>query len=380
MEYMQLGDVATYINGYGFKPIDRGNEGLPIIRIQDLTGNAYDLGYYNGEYPKKIEINNGDVLISWSGSLGVYVWNGGKALLNQHIFKVVFDKVDINQQYFVYAVRYKLNEMIGKTHGATMKHIVKKDFDTTLIPYPNIKEQEEIAIKLDKIERIIGDRKQEIDLLDDLIKARFVEMFGDVKTNRMNWRKCTFNDITTKITDGEHGTVPRVEEGKGHLYFMARNITKDGLIDLTETSFVPDDVHEKIYKRCNPECDDILLVCVGATIGKCTLVTENLGEFSMARSVALIKPDREKVNSLFLISLLKSSAIQNDISNCAHAAAQAGLYTNMIKNLEAFLPPIELQNQFAEFVNQVNKSKVAVQKSLDETQLLFDSLMQKYFG
>ena len=98
---MQLGDIATYINGYAFKPIDRGNEGLPIIRIQDLTGNAYDLGYYNGQYPEKIEINDGDILISWSGSLGVYVWNGGKALLNQHIFKVVFDKVDINQQYFV---------------------------------------------------------------------------------------------------------------------------------------------------------------------------------------------------------------------------------------------------------------------------------------
>lgn len=138
MEYKRLGDVATYINGYPFKPEDRGKEGLPIIRIQDLTGSAHDLGFYNGEYPKRIEINDGDVLISWSASLGVYEWSRGKALLNQHIFKVVFDKEKVDKQYFVYAVRYKLKEMEAKTHGATMKHIVKKDFDNTLIPFPSI--------------------------------------------------------------------------------------------------------------------------------------------------------------------------------------------------------------------------------------------------
>ena len=115
---IKLGDVATYINGYAFKPEDRGEVGLPIIRIQDLTGNAYDLGFYNGDYPKRIEINDGDVLISWSASLGVYVWNRGRALLNQHIFKVQFDKVNIDKSYFVYAVRQKLAEMAMKTHGA----------------------------------------------------------------------------------------------------------------------------------------------------------------------------------------------------------------------------------------------------------------------
>ena len=124
MEYKKLGDIATYINGYAFKPEDRGTEGLPIIRIQDLTGNAYDLGFYDGKHPEKIEINNGDVLISWSASLGVYVWNRGKALLNQHIFKVAFNKVDVDKNYFVYAVRHKLNEMAVKAHGATMKHII----------------------------------------------------------------------------------------------------------------------------------------------------------------------------------------------------------------------------------------------------------------
>lgn len=172
MEYKKLGDIATYINGYAFKPGDRGNKGLPIIRIQDLTGNAYDLGYYDGEYPEKIEINDGDVLISWSASLGVYVWDRGKALLNQHIFKVAFDKTEVDKNYFVYAVRHKLDEMASKTHGATMKHIVKKDFDATQIPFPPIEEQAEIAKRLDKVSNVIEARREELFKLDDLIKAR----------------------------------------------------------------------------------------------------------------------------------------------------------------------------------------------------------------
>ncbi len=128
-EVIRLGDVATYINGYAFKPGDWSDVGLPIIRIQDLTGTSYQLNYYDGEYPKNIEINDGDVLISWSASLGVYIWSKGKALLNQHIFKVIFDKASIDKKYFVFAVKYKLKEMQNKTHGATMKHIVKKDFE-----------------------------------------------------------------------------------------------------------------------------------------------------------------------------------------------------------------------------------------------------------
>ena len=196
-DMIKLGDVATYINGYAFKPEDRGEVGLPIIRIQDLTGNAYNLGFYNGKYPKKIEINDGDVLISWSASLGVYVWNRGKALLNQHIFKVAFDKVEINQNYFVYAVRYKLAEMGMKTHGATMKHIVKKDFDATQIPYPSLKEQFEIATNLDKISKVVEKRKMELKQLDDLVKARFVEMFGDAVDNPMRWNKKQLQEIVT---------------------------------------------------------------------------------------------------------------------------------------------------------------------------------------
>lgn len=225
MEYKRLGDIATYINGYPFKPEDRGLTGLPIIRIQDLTGNSYDLGFYNGNYPERIEINDGDVLISWSASLGVYIWNKGKALLNQHIFKVAFDKCEVNKHFFVYAVQYKLQEMGAKAHGATMKHIVKKDFDNTAIPFPALEEQEKIAQTMNRISRIISDRQQQLQKLDELVKARFVEMFGDPELNPRGLPVLPWNAVFLTTT-GKLDSNAMVENGRYPFFTCAKESYK----------------------------------------------------------------------------------------------------------------------------------------------------------
>ena len=226
-------------------------------------------------------------------------------------------------EYLYYFLKSQKEKFVRDGVGGAQPNISAGYLKKVEMELPSLEEQKVIVEILDKISEVVLKRNQEIQVLDDLIKARFVEMFGDIKNNTYGWKKYSLEQLTIKITDGEHGTVPRVNEGEGYLYFMARNITKEGLIDLSETSYVPVDVHQKIYKRCNPEAGDILLVCVGATVGKSALVTEKMGEFSMARSVALIKPDKEKINSLFLLNLLRSDAIQNNISNCVHAAAQA---------------------------------------------------------
>lgn len=158
---MKLGDVATYINGFAFKPSDWGEHGLPIVRIQNLTGSGEVFNRYAGEYPEKVEINDGDILISWSASLGVYTWTGGKAILNQHIFKVDFNKLPIDKGFFMYAVDQKLDEMGGLSHGSTMKHIVKKDFASTLIAYPSMEIQRAfgaIVHQSDKSKLLLHDR------------------------------------------------------------------------------------------------------------------------------------------------------------------------------------------------------------------------------
>ena len=374
-----LPEICKIQYGYAFDSASFSNsQGVPLIRIRDVV-RGYSETYTTEEAGDEYIVNNGDMLIGMDGEFNIAHWKGGKAYLNQRVCKLMpTDEVDA--LYLFYFMPKALKAIEDKTPFVTVKHLSAKELNKVVIPMPSLEEQRKIAGSLQKVDELITLRKEQLTKLDRLVKSRFIELFGDVKTNKFGWEKCRFGDVATKITDGEHGTVPRVEKGESYLYFMARNITKDGNIDLTETSYVPEEVHRKIYKRCNPETGDILLVCVGATIGKCTIVPKDFEEFSMARSVALIKPDRQKVNSTFLISLLKSDAIQNDISNCAHAAAQAGLYTNMIINLDAFLPPIELQNQFAAFVEQTDKSKLAIQQSLDKLETLKKSLMQEYFG
>ena len=368
----KLKEVCTFFaDGDWIESSDQSDEGIRLIQ----TGNIGEGKYLEKETRAKYisestfnklsctEVYPGDILVS---RLPEPV---GRACIIPEKNERMITAVDcticrpnetlISKEYMCYFMRSNVyhTRLLGSVTGTTRKRISRKNLGNVEVKIPPKGEQNAIVKQLDCLTSVISLRSRELELLDELVRGRFVELFGDIKTNEYGWEKCTFKDVSTKITDGEHGTVPRVDKGEGYLYFMARNITKEGEIDLSETSFVPREIHEKIYKRCNPEKDDLLLVCVGATIGKCTLVSEIMGEFSMARSVALIKPNKEMVTSNFLINLLRSEAIQNDIDHCSHAAAQAGLYTNMINSLEAFVPPMDLQIEFDMFCEQVDKSK-----------------------
>lgn len=355
MEYKRLGDIATYINGYPFKPEDRGLTGLPIIRIQDLTGNSYDLGFYNGNYPERIEINDGDVLISWSASLGVYIWNKGKALLNQHIFKVAFDKCEVNKQFFVYAVQYKLQEMGAKAHGATMKHIVKKDFDNTAIPFPALEEQEKIAQTMNRISRIISDRQQQLQKLDELVKARFVEMFGDPELNPRGLPVLPWNAVFLTTT-GKLDSNAMVENGRYPFFTCAKESYK-----IDSYAF---------------DCEALLLA--GNNAAGIYDVKHYKGKFNAYQRTYVLRLMNEKWSYILFKRQLEDKL--QYLQSQSKGTNTRYLTLGILNELRFVVPPVAEQEQFAVFVEQTDKSKVAVQKALDEAQLLFDSLMQKYFG
>lgn len=359
-DIIKLGDVATYINGYAFKPEDRGEEGLQIIRIQDLTGNSYDLGFYNGKYPKKIEINDGDVLISWSASLGVYVWNGGKALLNQHIFKVKFDKVDIDKSYFVYAVRYKLNDMGKKTHGATMKHIVKRDFDATEIPYPPLKKQIEIAINLDKVLMVIKERKRELKLLDELIKARFVEMFGDPATNPYNWDKVNISEVVgDKVSNGFFAKRDDyVDDGNvsvmGVAYIVNRMYSQ--WQDLPRTNGTDKDIEKFEVKYGDMLFCRSSLVAEG--IGKASIVPEDVPQHTLFECHVIRLPlDLSKCVPEYMQVFSTMEYFRQQIIAQSKTATMTTIGQDGILKADILLPPMSKQREFYVFVHQVDKSK-----------------------
>ena len=354
--YAKLGDIATYINGYAFKPKDHGTKGLPIIRIQDLTGSSNDRGYYAGEYPSKIEINNGDVLISWSASLGVYVWNKGKALLNQHIFKVKFDKKDIDKDYFVYAVRFNLTKLKQLTHGATMKHVVKKDFENVLIPYPSLKRQREIAYVLDKLERNLTQKSQELDKLDELIKARFVEMFGNYPNNEKSWPVGKIKDL---VLDVRYGTSKKATDGTSgkYPYLRMNNITYDGNLNLSDLKTI--DLPLEDLEKYTVQKGDLLFNRTNSRdlVGK-TCVYDLDKTMVLAGFIIRVRLDTTVANPVFVSKFLNTGYSKLLLRTiCKNASGQSNINAKEMQDIKIYVPPISLQNEFANFVQQVDKSK-----------------------
>ena len=378
MQTKKLGELATFINGFAFKPTDWGDTGLPIIRIQDLTGNSYRKNYYEGKYSKKIEINNGDVLISWSASLGVYIWNRGKALLNQHIYKVIFDKVNIDKNYFVYAVRFNLDKMALKTHGATMKHIVKNDFYNIDIPFPNQEIQNKISAVLSKVESIIEYRKQQLEQLDLLIKSRFIEMFGVPGTDDFGWGLASLGDVC------------KVNPKKGQDQQPNHNI---------EVSFVPmSAVSEQgtINTTTVKQYDEVktgftYFIENDVLFAKITPCMEN-GKGAVARNLHngvgfgstefhVLRPINGKTNADWIYALTIFHKFRLDASNhMSGSAGQRRVPASFLENYRVSVPPFELQEKFSDFIEKIDKSKLAIQKSIEKLEILKKSLMQKYFG
>ena len=325
----RLGDLATYINGYAFKPADWGDTGLPIIRIQDLTGNSYQLNRYDGEYPERIEVNDGDVLISWSASLGVYVWHRGKALLNQHIFKVVFDKLPINKDYFVFAVEHKLAEMESKTHGATMKHIVKKDFDGTIIPYPSIEKQAKIAEHLRRITNLIDRQTEQLLLLDQLVKSRFIELFGDPIKNTQHRPTTAFVNVVTMQRGFDLPVQDRKQSGNIPVY------GSNGVLD-----------HHDQAKVCNGG----IITGRSGTIGKVFYTT---GAY-WPLNTTLFSVDTHENNIIYLAHLVRMF----NLDRFTEGTGVPTLNRNKFHSAPIIDVPIDEQNQFAAFVEQTDKSKL----------------------
>lgn len=367
MEYVNLGDVATYVNGYAFKPEQRGKKGLPIIRIQDLNGNSHDLGFFDGEYPEQVEINAGDILISWSGSLGVYKWNKGKALLNQHIFKVLFNKIEIDKGYFCYAIRNSLSSMSQQTHGATMKHITKKDFDNISIPYPNLDEQKKIANNLNIVNKLIMFYEKELILFEQMVKARFVEMFGDPSMNSHGLELLPMTRIC-EIIDGDRGkNYPNVDDFTDDgfcLFLNAKNVTASGF-DFSTCTFITKE-KDSALRKGKLSRGDVVLTTRG-TIGNLAFYTGEVpyDNIRINSGMVILRMKQNVMDELFFIEQFKMQ-LKGIKEKIASGSAQPQLPISLMNKIQILVPNIKRQKEFTEFIKQVDKSRFNIKKSIIE--------------
>lgn len=375
-EYKKLGEVATFINGYAFKPDQWKEYGTPIVRIQNLNNPNAPYNYFDGEVPDKVKIRNGDLLISWSASLGAYIWNGGNAFLNQHIFKVAFDKTDVDKIYLKYAVTSKLETMAGKVHGATMKHIVKKDFDNTLIPYPPKSTQLSIISELDKINELIRLKKEQLKDYDNLAQSIFYEMFGDPVGNEKGWEvkkwKDVFNTILGKMLDKSK----QINHLTQYKYLANMNV-QWGYFDLKELrSMTFTDEELAKYELRNND----LLICEGGDAGRCAIWKETDETILFQKAIHRARLiDTNNADVVYIRYWMQFYKVNKGLKDYISKSTIEHLTGDKLKRLPIPLPPLPLQHLFAQRIEQIERQKSAVQKSITDLETLLASRMQYWF-
>ena len=281
-------------------------------------------------------------------------------------------KDNVLPEYLYYVVKAKHLEKFFS--GATIPHIYFKDYKNEQFDLVTFEEQRDIIDKIKKIEVIIRNLSKNLELLDELVRARFVEMFGDLRVNDKGWKYYKLDELTELITDGEHATPKRTTQG---IYLLsARNVLNHQL-SLEDVDYIDYDEFSRISRRIIPREGDVLISCSGS-IGRCCVVPKNI-KFQMVRSIALLR-FKSNINPVFAEYMITSDYLQDQINKSKTASSQANLFQGKIKSLKGVVPPLELQNQFASFVQEIDKSRLRIQKSLEASQELFDSLMQEYFG
>ena len=259
--------------------------------------------------------------------------------------------VELLPEYIYYMFKCK-NWDEGSNKAVMGKTLNKATLSEVEIDICPVVGQREIVNVLDKIMRIMSDRREEIKLLDDLIKSRFIEMFGDPEQNPNGYPIKDFDEISVLVTDGEHATPHRTEKG---IYLLsARNILNHAL-QLNDVDYIDEDEYARIAQRVVPQAGDVLISCSGS-IGRCCVVPDGL-QFQMVRSVALIRFDNT-INPIFAEWLITSDELQRQIALSATQSSQANLFQGKIRKLHGYVPPMEFQQEFVAFVEQTNKSKL----------------------
>lgn len=385
---MRIGNVAKVQGGYAFKSSEFISKGTPIIRIGNLDGEkvlidtniCYTEKFW--EEHKEFRINKGDILVAMSGAtvgkIGLYNYED-KALLNQRVGNILPKKNVIKEYLYYYCMSPAFRRNIEeKAFGCAQPNISAKQIEDFSISIPSIEEQEKAVKIFEKTYSIIRNRKQQLEDFDNLIKSRFVEMFGDVKINNMGWETSVISDCF-EVKGGKR--IPKAmgysDEITDHPYLRATDMKNATILD-DDIKYITDEVFQKI-KRYTVNAGDIYLTNVGVNLGMAGVIPSKYQGANLTENAIKLVPKQDKINGVFLSYYINSPGIQDYINERKMSVGVPKLAIFRIETMPLIIPPIGVQNDFVHFCEQTDKLKVEVQKSLDETEMLFDSLMQQYF-
>ena len=333
------------------------DEGYPVYGANGI------IGYYD-----KYNHENSVVTITCRGATcGTVNITEPKSYITGNAMCLDNVRPDILLEYLYYCLlHYDFSNVIS---GSAQPQITRQGLEKVKIAICSIEEQNKRTSSLRKISTVIAARQQQLQKLDELVKARFIELFGPCQS------MASMDELCSIITDGTHQ--PPKFHTDGIPFIFVSNLVKN-TVTYNAEKFISEETYSELYKRTPIEVGDLLLSTVGS-YGHPAVVVEDR-KFLFQRHIAYLKPKRDIVNSFYLHAALLSPDSQRQIEEKVKGIAQKTLNLSEIRKILIPLPSIEDQNAFEVFVKQTDKSKVAVQKALDEAQLLFDSLMQKYFG
>ena len=382
----RLGELCNIVNGYAFQSEKYTDHGVRIIRIANVQK-----GYIEDNTPQfypeeemiqlqKYMLYEGDLLLSLTGNVGRVAFLTKELLpaaLNQRVACLrIIDKEKLDIHYLFHLLnsdRFE-NLCIASSKGVAQKNMSTEWLKEYEFELPSIQEQRLLSKLFDKVESIIALRKKQLQKLDDLVKARFVEMFGDPVTNPLGWEQVTLKDVAKgKLS---YGSGVSATDFDGNLrYVRITDITENG--DLNNDRKSPDQFDEKYLLHDG----DILFARSGATVGKTFCYAERKhGRAIYAGYLIRMIPDTSKVLPTYVFYYTKTEYYASFVANAQRAVAQPNINAQEYGDLIICVPPMELQQQFAVFVSQVDKSKLSIQQSLDKLETLKQSLMQQYFG
>ena len=386
---VKLGDVCNFYAGTGFPVAYQGKDSgeLPFYKVGDIANNV-SVGktylelcnnYISREDARVIKgviVPKGTVVFAKIGEalkLNRRAITSCDCLIDNNAMGIAPISSFLKEKYFFYYMKHlKMQELAEST---TVPSVRKSKLEAVIIEVPTIQEQEKIENQLDKISDIIIMRKQQLQQLDDLVKARFVEMFGDPTDIRLSRVP-----LIEYVENTKYGTSqpPQFDENGCFKFIRATNI-KSGHINEKDMLFISKEESEKIGK-CKLNGGEIIIVRSGANTGDtCVITDEYKGQYAGYDIIVTLKTD--KLNPVFLNELINIPRYMKTVVKPLTArSAQPHLNTQQVQSLPILVVDIDKQKEFAVFVEQIDKSKVAVQKALDEAQILFDSLMQEYFG
>ena len=375
----RLGD---YIQEYSVR--NKSGEDIPVYSITNSQGFCRD--YFSKEVASKDKTSYKIVprgCFAYNPSrinVGSVDWQRDEErVIVSPLYNVFSVSPEIDQQYLYYylkssATSYRIKEVATGSVRDNLRLSMLYDF---MIELPSLDVQRQIVSNLDLLASIIRQRNQQLTKLDELIKARFVEMFGDILINSMGWTEAEIgvHCFVTKLAGFEYTQYIQYENFGEVVMVKAQNI-KNGKLNDKDLSYISAEVSE-LLPRSQLMPGDVVMTYVGANIGDVAVI-DNKYKYHLAPNVAKIRPDSSVYNSVFLMKLLMYMKLYI-VKNSADTA-KAALGMSRIRKLKAIVPPLSLQNDFATFVECVDQQKQNVQQSLEKLELLKKALMQEYFG